>query len=260
MQTCPTGPPHGIADKVRPPPGPVACPVVTTSAMGILPGWLDPSHFISSAGPWATVIVMAILFAECGLLIGFFLPGDTMLFIAGLFISQGTLHVIGKPADPDSFNGPVIANLLIYLLLLWIAAFAGNIVGYWIGRKFGPAVFNRPDAKFLKPEHIERSEAFYAKYGRATVILARFVPVVRTVSTVLAGASKMNSRVYTLYSAIGGLAWVTLVTLAGFFLGRISFVRENVDLIFVAAVVIVVVVAAIPAILHLRQRRSGTSG
>ncbi|GGM08440.1 cytochrome o ubiquinol oxidase [Nakamurella endophytica] len=207
--------------------------------MAILPGWLDPSHLIQSTGSWAVVVVMAILFAECGLLIGFFLPGDTLLFIAGLFVAEGSLRI----------------NLVLFIALLWVAAFAGNMVGYAIGYKVGPAVFRRPDAKFLKPEYIERSQAFFDRYGKVTVVLARFVPVVRTVATVMAGASRMNVRIYTVYSAIGGLLWVAAVTLAGYFLGQIDFVKNNVDVIFVAAVVIVVLVSAVPALLHMAQRR-----
>jgi membrane-associated protein len=230
-------------------------PIVTTSTMAILPSWLDPSHFLQHAGGWATVVIMLILFAECGLLIGFFLPGDTMLFIAGLYLANGTLHVIAEPADPAKLSGPVIGNLLIYLLLLWLAAFIGNMVGYWIGRKVGPAVFNRPDAKFLKAEYIQRSEHFFQRSGKIPIVLARFVPIVRTVATVMAGASRMNAKIYTLYSALGGLLWVALVTLAGFFLGQIPFVADHVDMIFVAAVVIVVLFTAVPAVLHLVQRR-----
>lgn len=213
--------------------------LVTVSEMGILPSWLDPKPMLEGAGPWATVIMMAILFAECGLLIGFFLPGDTMIFIAGLLVAAGTLKI----------------NVVLLILLLWVAAFVGNMVGYWIGRKIGPAVFSRPDAKFLKHEYIERSEAFFARYGKVTVVLARFVPIVRTVATVMAGASKMNARIYTLYSAIGGLLWVGINTLAGYFLGQIDVIADNVDLIFVGAVVIVVLMSAVPALLHLRSRR-----
>lgn len=183
--------------------------------------------------------MMAVLFAECGLLIGFFLPGDTMLFIAGLLVAAGTLKI----------------NIVVLIVLLWLAAFAGNMVGFGIGWKVGPAVFARPDARFLKHEYIERSEAFFARYGKVTVVLARFVPIVRTVATVMAGASKMNTRVYTWYSAIGGLLWVGLVTVAGYFLGQIGFIARNVDLIFVGAVVVVVLMSAVPAVLHLRQRR-----
>ncbi len=210
--------------------------------LALLPGWLDPSTLITTLGSWAVVGIMLILFAECGLLIGFFLPGDTLLFIAGLFVSTGALGI----------------GLWWLIPLEIVAAFVGNMVGYGIGRKVGPAVFKRPDAKFLKPEYIERSAHFFDRYGKITVVLARFVPVVRTVATVMAGASRMNARIYTLYSLIGGVGWCTVVTLAGFYLGKIQFVRDNVDLLVVLAIVVVVLVTALPALVHWRSRRSAS--
>jgi len=207
--------------------------------LALLPGWLDPSNIITGLGSWAVVGIMLILFAECGLLIGFFLPGDTLLFMAGLFVSTGALDI----------------SLWLLIPLLIVAAFVGNMVGYGIGYKVGPAVFHRPDAKFLKPEYIERSTHFFEKYGKITVVLARFVPVVRTVATVMAGASKMDVKIYTLYSFIGGVAWCTIVTVGGFYLGKIDFVRDNVDLLVILAVVAVVLASAVPALLHWRARR-----
>jgi membrane-associated protein len=215
-----------------------------TTNLALLPGWLDPSNLINAMGSWAVVGIMLVLFAECGLLIGFFLPGDTLLFIAGLLVASS--HAGGAGID---------INLILFIALLWVAAFVGNMVGYGIGYKVGPAVFKRPDAKLLKPEYIEKSQAFFDKYGKITVVLARFVPVVRTVATVMAGASRMNARVFTIYSAIGGLLWVGLVTVAGYYLGQIEFIKNNVDLIVVAAVVIVVLFALVPGFLHWRSRR-----
>lgn len=210
--------------------------------MSILPGWLDPAQLLEGAGTWATVICALILFAECGLLVGFFLPGDTLLFMAGLLIAQGSLD----------------ANLWIFIAVLWLGAFLGNLVGFWIGWKVGPAVFRREDAKLLKPEYITKSQAFFDKYGKVTIVLARFVPIIRTVATVMAGASKMNIRVYAFYSALGGLLWVGGVTIAGYFLGQIPFVADNVDLIFVGAVVVVVCFTLVPAIITMVQRRRKT--
>ncbi len=210
----------------------------------LLPGWLDPSHLIASMGPWAVLGILLIIFAECGLLIGFFLPGDTLLFVSGLMVASAA-------AGKDGIH----INLVLLIVLLAVAAFVGNMVGYWIGRTVGPMIFNRPQAKFLKHEHIERSEAFFARWGKVTIVLARFVPVVRTVATVMAGASKMPARIYALYSAIGGALWVTVVTLLGYFLGQIDFVARNVDLIFVLAVAAVVFASAAPALLHWLSRR-----
>jgi membrane-associated protein len=185
-------------------------------------------------GAWAVLGIMLIIFAECGILLGFFLPGDTLLFVSGLFIASGAIDI----------------NLWLFIALISLAAFVGNMVGYWIGYKIGPPVFNRPNAKLLKREYIDKSAAFFEKYGKITIVLARFVPVVRTVATVMAGASKMNVKIYTLYSAIGGVIWITSVTVAGYFLGQIGFIRDNLDLIVIAAVVVVICASAFPAVAH----------
>ncbi len=215
-----------------------------TSELALLPGWLDPSNLIAGLGSWAVLGICLIIFAECGILLGFFLPGDTLLFLAGLLV-----------ASAHAGNGGIDINLALFVLLLSLAAFAGNVVGYWIGYKVGPPVFSRPNARFLKHEHIERSEAFFAKYGKITVVLARFVPVVRTIATVMAGASRMDRRIYLTYSAIGGVLWVGVVTVAGYFLGQIPWVADNVDLIFIAAAAVVVASLVAPGVVHFVQRR-----
>ena len=218
--------------------------VAVTSQLALLPGWLDPSNLIDAMGSWAVLGIMLIIFAECGILLGFFLPGDTLLFVSGLFI-----------ATAEAGGNGISINLWLFIALVSLAAFVGNMVGFAIGWKIGPPVFSRPNAKFLKHEYIEKSEAFFAKYGKITIVLARFVPVVRTVATVMAGASRMNPRIYTLYSAIGGVLWVSVVTLAGYYLGQIDFIAKNVDLIVVGAVVIVVLFSAVPATAHWVHRR-----
>jgi len=216
-----------------------------TTNLALLPGWLSPENLITSMGSWAVLGVMLIIFAECGILLGFFLPGDTLLFVSGLFIAKGDIDI----------------NLWLFIALLSLAAFVGNMVGFAIGWKIGPPVFSRPDAKLLKHEYIERSEAFFAKYGKPTIVLARFVPIVRTIATVMAGASRMNPRIYTLYSAIGGVLWVTVVTVAGYYLGQIDVIANNVDLIVIAAVIIVVLFSAVPAFAHwISRRRAAAAG
>jgi membrane-associated protein len=221
---------------------------VTTSQLALLPGWLSPETLITNLGQWAVLGIVLIIFAECGILLGFFLPGDTLLFVSGLFIASGAINI----------------NLGLFIALVSLAAFVGNMVGYWIGYKIGPPVFNRPNAKLLKREYIEKSAAFFEKYGKITIVLARFVPVVRTVATVMAGASKMNAKIYTLYSAIGGVLWIASVTIAGYFLGQIGFIRENLDLIVIAAVVIVICASAFPAVAHWvvrrREKRAAAEG
>ncbi len=207
---------------------------MTTTYLALLPGWLSPENLINNMGAWAVLGIMLIIFAECGILLGFFLPGDTLLFVSGLFIASGAIDI----------------NLWLFIALVSLAAFVGNMVGYWIGYKIGPPVFSRPNAKLLKREYIDKSAAFFDKYGKVTIVLARFVPVVRTVATVMAGASRMNVKIYTLYSAIGGVIWITTVTVAGYFLGQIGFIRDNLDLIVIAAVVVVICASAFPAVAH----------
>jgi membrane-associated protein len=194
--------------------------------------FLDPTHLINTFG---LVGIMVILFAECGLLVGFFLPGDSLLFTAGLLAAGG-----------------LIAPLWVLLVLLPVAAIAGNLVGYWIGRKAGPAVFNRPDSKLFKAEYVERSHAFFERNGTRTVLLARFVPIVRTFATVMAGASRMDFRRYVVNSVIGGIAWAVGVTLLGYWLGQVALVRDHVELFIVG----IVAISLIPVVVEvLRGRR-----
>jgi membrane-associated protein len=196
--------------------------------------FLDPTHLINTFG---LIGIMVILFAECGLLVGFFLPGDSLLFTAGLLAAGG-----------------LIAPLWVLLLLLPLAAVAGNLVGYWIGRKAGPAVFNRPDSTLFKAEYVERSHEFFERNGTRTILLARFVPIVRTFATVMAGASRMDFRRYVINSVIGGIAWAAGVTLLGFWLGQVALVRDHVELFIVG----IVAISLIPVVVEvLRGRRAG---
>jgi membrane-associated protein len=180
-----------------------------------------------------------ILFAECGLLIGFFLPGDTLLLTAGIALSIGTIH----------------ASLAAYLVVAPIAAIAGNLVGYWIGYRAGPVVFDRPNSRLFRPEYVTRAHAFFERFGWATIFLARFVPIVRTVATVFAGVSKMRFVSYALATLAGGIVWADGVLLLGYALGNVDFVREHkswIDWI----VVLAVVVSLVPTLFHyLRGRR-----
>jgi membrane-associated protein len=200
---------------------------------------ISPDHLLGSYG---LAGLLLIIFAECGLLIGFFLPGDTLLFSAGLVLAIN---------DPK-INLPPLPVLLITLP---IAAVLGNVVGYWIGRKVGPTVFDRPRSRLFKPEYVTRSQAFFDRYGAATIILARFVPIVRTVATVMAGVSKMRYSVYVIYSIIGGVVWTCGVLLLGYWLGHIAFVRNTIapkiDLILVS----VIVLSLLPTLFHLLRAR-----
>lgn len=190
----------------------------TSLALG--PSWLDPAQLLTMLGPYVLLGMCLIVFAECGLLIGFFLPGDSLLFTAGLFVASGLIS----------------APIWLVCLLLTVCAVAGNVVGYYIGYRAGPALFSRPDSRLFRREYVDKTHAFFDKYGARAIVLGRFVPIVRTFITAMAGVGRMEARRYFTYSVIGGVAWATGVTLLGFWLGRITFVKENLELILIGIV------------------------
>lgn len=195
---------------------------------GLLPPWLDPQVILSNSalGPWVVVVACAIIFAETGLLIGFFLPGDSLLFTAGLLVATGTIHF----------------NIWLLIAMLIACAFIGNQTGYFIGGKAGPALFNKPDSKLFKRSHVDSAHAFFEKHGGQALILARFVPIIRTFVPVIVGVAGMSRRRFAAFNAIGAVVWVSAVTLLGFILGdKVPFVKQNLDLIFIAIVVISVI-------------------
>ncbi|PFG92947.1 membrane-associated protein [Saccharopolyspora erythraea NRRL 2338] len=215
---------------------PALIDAASTSSLALLPDWLDPEHIIKSLGPFALIGVALIIFAECGLLVGFFLPGDSLLFVTGLFVAT------------DAIQTPIWLTCLI----LTVCAFVGNVTGYWIGRKVGPALFNKPDSKLFKKEHVDKTHEFFERYGARAIILARFVPIVRTFITAVAGVGKMDQRKFFLYSAIGGVAWVVGMTLLGFFLGNIPWIKENLE----AMAILIVLISVVPIIIeYVRERR-----
>jgi membrane-associated protein len=204
-------------------------------------GFLNPEHLINTFG---LIGVLVIVFAECGLLIGFFLPGDSLLFTAGLLAAGGVA-------------GITLAPLWVLLVLIPLAAILGNLVGYWIGWRAGPAIFRRPDSRLFKAKHVETAHEFFERHGARTVLLARFVPVVRTFATVMAGASRMSVRVYAVYSVIGGIVWGVGVTALGYWLGNVSLIKNNIELF----AVVVVLVSFVPiAVEYLRARRRTARG
>jgi membrane-associated protein len=191
-----------------------------------LPTWMDAQYWLDLFGPWALWGALAIVFAECGLLLGFFLPGDSLLFTVGLLISTGKIH---QP-------------LWLACVLLTVAALAGNVSGYEIGRRTGPAIFRKDDSRLFKRQYVDRTVAFFDTYGPRAIILARFVPIVRTFITVTAGVGRMDRRRYLIYSGIGGAAWAIGVTILGSLLGSFEFVRKNIE----AMLLLVVLVSLIP--------------
>lgn len=203
-----------------------------TAALG--PSWLDPATLVGDYGLW---VVLFVIFAECGLLAGFFLPGDSLLFTLGLFIARGD---VPQP-------------LWLACVLVCLAAVAGNQVGYLIGRQAGPLVFNRPDSRLFRREYVDKTNAFFERYGARAIVLARFVPIVRTFITVTAGVGRMDYRLYTTYSVIGGVLWGAGVTLLGYALGGVDFVANHIEVILLA----IVAVSVLPIVAELiRARRT----
>ena len=199
----------------------------------LLPSWLDAATIIADYGLW---IVLVIIFAECGLLIGFFLPGDSLLFTLGLFVARGD---ISQP-------------LWVVCVLTSLAAIAGNQVGYFIGKAVGPHIFNKPDSRLFRREYVNKTNAFFERHGPRAIVLARFVPIVRTFITVTAGVGRMNYRVYTTYSVIGGILWAAGLTILGYSLGNVDFVARHIELILIA----IVAVSALPIALEFLRQRS----
>ena len=192
--------------------------------LALLP-WLDPQAIIDAAGPWALLVVCLIIFSETGLLVGFLLPGDTLLIISGLLTH--TSDVFG-------------VNIWIVSGLIALAAFLGGEAGYLIGHKGGPAVFEKRESGLFSTKNVERTNAFFERFGGITVILARFVPVVRTFAPVAAGVGHMPWKKYSLYNLIGALLWGFGLTMLGYVIAFIpwvaDFVTEYIDLILIAAV------------------------
>ncbi len=200
------------------------------------PSWLDPQSLLDSLGGWALWGTAVVLFVECGLFV-FFLPGDSLLFTVGLLVGQGSIH----------------HPLWLVCLILSLAAFAGNVVGYEIGRKAGPALFNRPDSRLFKQRYVDTTVAFFDKYGARAVILARFVPIVRTFITVTAGVGRMDRRKFLTFTLIGAVLWGTGVTVLGYFLGSVQFIADHLEVILL----LIVLVSVLPAVVEVLRARRG---
>jgi membrane-associated protein len=210
-----------------------------TAVYALGPEWLKPDTILEWLGPWALAGLALIIFAECGLLLGFFLPGDSLLFTAGLFVADGAI------ASP----------LWAVCALLVAAAVIGNACGYWIGRSAGPAVFDKPRSRLFKPQHVAKTQEFFDRYGNRAIVLGRFVPIVRTFITVMAGVGRMNARRYLTYSVIGGVGWAAGVTLLGFWLGQFAIVKNNIELMLV----VIVLLSILPMIIELVRGRRQAS-
>ncbi|WP_158863451.1 DedA family protein [Leifsonia sp. AG29] len=196
---------------------------------GLIP-WLDPQTIIHSAGPWALLVVAAIVFSETGLLVGFLLPGDTLLIISGLLTHTSLVFGV---------------DIWWVCLAIAFAAFLGGEVGYLIGHKAGPRIFERKETGLFSIENVRRTNRFFERFGAIAVVIARFVPVVRTFAPVAAGVGHMNYKKYSLYNAIGALLWGAGLTYGGYLIGYIppvaKFVSSYIDVILLGAVAISVV-------------------
>ncbi|MBB4969478.1 membrane-associated protein [Saccharothrix violaceirubra] len=214
--------------------------VALASTIALGPDWLNPEKILEALGPYVLVGLAFIIFAECGLLIGFFLPGDSLLFTAGLFVAKGFIDY----------------PLWLVCVILTVCAFLGNVVGYWLGHRAGPSLFNKPESKIFKKEYVDKTHEFFDKYGARAIVLARFVPIVRTFITAMAGVGRMDRKSFFTYSAIGGVLWATGMTVLGYFLGQIPFVHENIEMMAILIVLISVLPIVFEVIKARRERKS----
>ncbi len=191
----------------------------------LMPSWMDAEYLLNELGDWALWVTLLIVFIECGVLFPI-LPGDSLLFAVGLFIAHGTIDV----------------PLWLACIMLTIAAFLGNVSGYYIGRFLGTTLFKNPNARFLKPQYLDRTHEFFERYGNRAIVMARFVPIVRTFITLVAGAGRMDQRRFFVYTGVGAVLWATGVTVLGYYLGQIDFIRDHLE----SALILIVLVSVLP--------------
>ncbi len=197
------------------------------------------SGLIQQYGLWTYVILFAVIFCETGLVVTPFLPGDSLIFAAGAFAARGDL------------------NVLILFLLLAAAAILGVTAIYWIGKIIGPKVFQKENSRIFKKAYLERTHNFYEKYGAETIIIARFVPIVRTFAPFVAGIGRMSYGKFLSYNILGGIGWVALFTFGGYFFGNIAFVRRHFSLVIIAIILISLIPAVVEILRHRRENRRG---
>ncbi|MEP7013057.1 MAG: DedA family protein [Acidobacteriota bacterium] len=196
---------------------------------------------VAALGPWFYGLLFTIVFSETGLVVMPFLPGDSLLFAVGaLAASEGS---------------PI--SLVLAIVLLMIAAVAGDAVNYAVGKRLGPAVFRREDSRWLSRKHLDHAQAFYEKYGAKTIVIARFIPIVRTFAPFVAGIGKMSYRRFAAYNVVGGVSWVLLFTLAGYYFGNFPLVKNNFHYVIIAIIVLSLIPPVVEILRNRRSRRSG---
>jgi len=201
----------------------------------------DLFEILRSFGPMATWLIFLIVFAESGLFLGFFLPGDSLLFFAGILASQGFM------------------NIFLLCIGCFIAAVLGDSVGYWFGHRYGRRFFTKDDSLFFNKKHLVTAEKFYEKYGKKTIILARFVPAVRTFAPIVAGIGNMEYKTFLSYNIVGGFVWAVGMTLAGYFLGSLI-PAEEVDKYLLPIIAGIVIISVLPAAWHVWQEKKNNHG
>jgi membrane-associated protein len=220
---------------------PAGLDAVALGPVALGPEALDPDRLLTTFG---LLGLLAIVFTESGLLVGFFLPGDSLLFTAGLLSSTGVLDV----------------PIWLLVLLVPLAAIAGDQVGYAIGRKAGPAVFRRPDSRFFREEYVDKAYGYFERYGARTIVVARFVPIVRTFAPVVAGVAGMRYRTFVAFNILGGILWGAGVLVLGYLLGGVGFVRDNVEVILLGIVALSVLPIGVEFVRTRRTRRIRRAG
>jgi membrane-associated protein len=211
---------------------------VFDSLVDLATGILSGRHSLDDLVRWGGyVVLVAIVFTETGLLVGFFLPGDSLLITAGLVAASGALSIWWLNA------------------LLIAAAVVGDSVGYAIGRRVGPRLFTRPKSRFFNPRHVERTRAFYARHGAKAIVIARFVPIIRTFAPVVAGVGQMEYRRFLLYNIVGGVGWVTSMTWAGYLLGQtVPNIGDHIHIVIAVVIVLSLIPIAVELIRERRRR------
>jgi membrane-associated protein len=210
--------------------------------------FLKPEWWFEKAGAAALPVVTAIIFAESGLLFGFFLPGDSLLFFTGFLTSSAARE------DP-TFSQFAEHIPSIWVVLICLAAAA--IIGYWFGKKVGPSLFNRPSSRLFKAENVAKAHLFFERHGAKSIVLARFVPIIRTFTPIVAGIGSMRYRTFVTYNVIGALLWAVGVTTLGHFLGEIEFFRKNIEVAIIAVIVLSLVPVAVEVYRSRKHKRAG---